>query len=413
MTNAAKTPRTNDVVSGDQRRRFFGGIERLGSFWWIHLPLSARRLSIGATVALLDGLYITIQPLIAALAPLLTLLLGLYIGWSHWGFQVVFTESLAVMVFATLLGILSAHLGLLFLCGFAFGDFFLAVTAWRCFSGFFGGICADGLISQVTRVRIPLIIEYGLLGLLTVNVPILTKTLLGHLVPPPRFSRAVSIGLAMIGHAVITGILVFFWVQAVPILIRPVFSWRGDSPPVQAIAVLQQRGMILVYVALIASVVRMMVQSLTVIRPHFRARIDAIEEALFSVPAVTPITQYLHPWIRTAGQAIWSTLLISGMVFLWYDAVLLGILIFLLQAARARLIPVPLGRWPLLVQRIPLLVRMVIGSLVIFYLARSFLEAQMRVTNSFRPVVLLTGISLIIFFLLNPGLPAPTSQERV
>jgi hypothetical protein len=381
-------------------------LDRLAQFWWIRLPLAVQRVSVGTTVTLLDGLYLAIWPRVAAMLPLLALISGLLIGWRHWGFNVVFTESLVVMLLATTFGIISAHLGLLFVCGFAFGDFFLAVTIWRCYSGFnyLTGMCSDGFIQHLARVRLPLLIEYGLLGLLTTQIPMLTKALLVQLVPPSHLRRSVRLGLAVVGQAALTGILVYLWTRAMPILIRPIFLWRGTNPFDQAIAMLRTPGMILVFVAIVASIVRTMLHGMIVFRPHLGVRLDAIQNQLNLPPPISPITAQVNPWIRTVGQSLWSTLLLTGMIFFWYDAVLLGGLIFLLQAARTRLIPLPLGPWARLVQRIPLLVRMAGGIIVVYYLSRSFLEAQMRVTSSFRPIVLLTGVALVVFFLLNPGL---------
>ena len=415
MSDAADHSGIEATTSSDQERSLLHHrLERLALFWWVRLPLAVRRLSVGTTVTLLDGLYLAVWPRVAAMFPLLALVSGLLIGWRHWGFNVVFTESLVVMILATFVGIISAHLGLLFLCGFAFGDFFLAVTTWRCFSGFnfLTGMCMDGMIPHLARVRIPLLIEYGLLGLLTTKIPMLTKALLVQLVPSTHLSRSIRFGLAVVGQAALTGVLVYLWTRAMPILIRPIFLWRGINPFDQAVAMLQVHGVPLVYVALVASIVRTTLQGMTIFRPHLGSRLDTIQNQLHSAAPITPITQQVNPWVHTVGQSIWSTLLLTGMIYFWYDAVLLGTLIFLLQAARARLIPVPLGPWPALVQRVPLLVRMVGGMIVIYYLSRSFLEAQIQVTSSFRPIVLLTSVALIVFFLLNPGLPGEQHREK-
>jgi thiol:disulfide interchange protein len=79
----------------------------------VQLPVSAHKLARNLGITLIDGLYLTSWPCIAAVAPLLALLAGILIGWWHPGFQTVFSESLGVMILAAILGMMSAYLGAL------------------------------------------------------------------------------------------------------------------------------------------------------------------------------------------------------------------------------------------------------------------------------------------------------------
>ena len=378
-------------------------LDRFLYIWWVRLPLLARRLSANLAVALVDGLYLGTQPLVGRLASPIVLLAGLLIGWLHLGFYQAFSESMAVLVLATALGVMSGHLGAVFLGGFALGDFFLASNTYT-FTG-------AGPLAQLARVYVPMLLEYGLLALLLINVPIVTKGLLVQLRPSPRLNRQIRFGVAVIGHATVTGVLVYFWTQIVPILIRPVYTWQGSSPPVSAMAPLQENGWVLVFIAVAASLGRMVWQGRTASHSESGARMDLLQRHLASATPVTPLTQRLSPWGGVVVQALWAALLLSGMMTSWFDAVLLGGLILLLQAARIGLVPVPLGPWPAIVGRVPLVLRLLVGLVIVFFLSRPVLQDQLGTTESFRPFVILTCAALLVFYLLAPGSPRLRQQQ--
>ena len=356
---------------------------------WIRLPLVARRLSGKLTRALVDGHYLTAWPPAAAVLPPIALLAGLFIGWQHWGFTVVFSESMVVMIGAAVLGILSGHLGVLFVVGFALGDFFLSDTPW----------------SPFLQVRLPQVIEYSLLGLLTAMTPVLTKTLLVQLTPPDAIPRPVRFGFAVLGHVALTCAIVYLWIQIVPVLIRPVFTWQGSAPTNVAVAPLQHSGMALVVAAGCASLVRMALQGMTAFQGVYGERLDALEAELAAAEPVQPLVDRLPALARIAGRTLWALLLLAGMLQFWLDALLLAGIIMVLQVARERLVPVPLGPWPRFIERVPLLFRFLVGFAIIYFISDAVLAAQLRATNTFRPIVILVGLSLVLFFLLAPGLP--------
>lgn len=82
----------------------------------------------------------------------------------------------------------------------------------------------------------------------------------------------------------------------------------------------------------------------------------------------------------------------------------LGVLLVALRAAQVGLIRVPLGPWPQLVAKVPTLARLAVALLVITHLARRIMTVVRYRTNTFRPILLLTVVSLIILYLLHPNL---------
>jgi hypothetical protein len=379
--------------------------------WWIRLPLAVRRVSAGIADALLDGYYLVAWPLPAMIAPPTVFVLSLLIGALHPGFDLVYSESLAILLLATVLGVLSAHLGLLFVLGYALGDFFIWHSRWVCSSD--GGWLARLCWEQVLRSRLPLLIAYGVLALVTVGIPIATKGLLAQFPPPRSVNRTFWFSFLMVAHAALTGVLVFFWAQAVPLLIRPVFTWSGSSPPIEAMSPLQQQVAPLILAVVVASLVRMALQGATAALPRPAARISAWEARLRLAIAVGPAaSKSVPPAVHAVTAAAWSTLLLAGLFEGWLDAIVIAALLLVLQAARMRLIPVPLGRWPEIVNRLPLLARMAAGIVISLYLARTFLSGQLRGGESFRPLLLVLSIGLIITFLFNPGPPAAIHAGR-
>jgi hypothetical protein len=368
-------------------------IEATVRFWWNTLPLLLRRLSHTLALAFVDGLYLAAYPMAGSLLPPLALTAGFLTGWLHVGFERVFSESLMVLVLLTVAGILSAHLGALLVTGYALGDFFLANTDWA---------YRGSLMANLFQIRLPLLIEYGLMALLVVTVPVLTKSLLAQLVPPPRLPRAVRFAFALLGHAVLTGALAYLWTQSTPLLIRPVYTWQGGTPPVSAMLLLQESSWVIVGVALLASITRMVLQGRAASMTPISTRMDELERPLATATPVPSLIGHLPPLGTSIAASLWATLMLSGMMESWLDAVLLGGLILAVQAARAGIIPVPLGPWARTMERIPVVVRLIGGLILLYFISVSVLSSQLA-QLSFRPIVQLTSLGIVVLYLLIPG----------
>lgn len=368
--------------------------ETLTTLWWIRLPQSARRLALRPVLALVDGLFIAVWPRIAAVLSPLALLLGLLFGALHPGFDRVFSESWPVLILAVMLGVFSAHLGAFFLAGFALGDFFLFHTAWAYRGSLIGGL---------VNVRLPLLIEYSLLAFMTTGIALATKSLLAQLRPAQSVPRDMQVLLAAGGHLGLTLLFVYLWMQVVPILIRPVFTWPGGSPSIQAMQILQQAGWPLLLVAALASLARMGLQQLVSRRATGQARLEAREQQLNDAQPLAPLSSKLPLVARVAFTAIGSTLMLAGMLEAWWDGLILLVVIGALQLARARLVaPAVVLAWARRIERIPLPLRLAAGVLLTTFVARIALGPALAITNSFRPILLLTVFALFVFYLLDP-----------
>lgn len=377
----------------------------LTNLWWVHLPRLFRRVAVTPALALTDGLYITALPSVAAFLSPIIFLLGMLFGWLHPGFQMVFSESLPLLLLATLLGVLSGHLGMMFLAGFAVGDYFLFNPVW---------MFLEGSIFLNILYRFALVIEYVLLGMLTTQIPLVTKALLGQFYFVARWGKAASFIVALIGHVFLTVLLVYLWGQAVPVLIRPALAWAGQDTQRAAMTILQQAIWPLLVAAALASVVRMALQGMIALTPALSERIVTTGEAI-TASDITPLTERLPRVIRAFFAAAWGALLLSGLYTpwfslpdtLWIDGVLVGFVIFVLQLLRLDVIPVPIGVWSRLMAKVPLLIRLTVGALIMLGLGAAVLPLFWG--PSFRPMLFLIIVGLVVFYLLNPASPTKDS----
>jgi hypothetical protein len=381
--------------------------------WWVYLVLAVRRLSDGLATALADGLYLVAWPLLAFLLSPLAALLGFALGATHLGYQTSFSESLPLLLLLVCLGTLSGHLGMALLTGYVAGDLFVAhfdrlvalpAAGVKVVHAGDPPAAAAALVLSQGRLWLPLVIEYGLMALPLFTFPVLTKTLLRSMSFLAGLGRWGGFAAAAIVHAALTFALVYFWTQSVPLLIRPLFIWRGLSMTDQAVVPAHTQGLTIAAAALVASVARMSLQGLTTYTPRLRAALDPAMARLAASPPLIPLAERVPRPPAVLGRALATTLLLAGLYLSWAEWAVLFVLVLLIEAARVGLLPVPLGPWPKIVLGLPLVVR-VAGTFVVLLLLANVLAPVVQRAETFRPLILLTGMSLLVSFIFNPISP--------
>ncbi|MGH2351835.1 MAG: hypothetical protein ACRDJN_09515 [Chloroflexota bacterium] len=398
-----------------------GLVARMAWLWWVYLVLRVRRLSDGLATALADGLYLVAWPLVAFFLPPLAALLGFVLGAMHPGFERTFSESLPLLLLLVLLGTLSGHLGLTFLAGYAGGEVFvfhferLAALPSAVMNVLRAGdppAAAAGLALDLGVLWLPLLIQYGLMALPLTTFPVLTKTLLRSLSVLASLGPWAGFVAAAAIHAALSFALVYFWTQSVPLLIRPLFIWRGESMAAAAVIPVQTQGLTIAGAGVVASLVRMGLQGLTTYVPRLRAPVDPAVGRLGSDGPLTPLAERVPRPLAVLGRALTTTLLLGGLYASWADWGGLLLLIVLIEAARVGLLPIPLGPWAQVVQRLPVVVR-VAGTLAVLLVLSNALAPFVQDAETFRPLVLLTGVAMIVSFLFNPISPlAPRARSE-
>ena len=226
----------------------------LARLWWVRVPALLGRISGLLTSLASDGAYLRAWPAAAALAPIGCLLFGLLAGWTHFSNSYIalsYTNSLLLMALLTLISGLGGGLGLYLLIGYIFGDFLL-----------FGHGEYMGAPSAQIMARLALPIAYLLLGKLLILAPVVSRGLRLQLLDKLRLSGTAGTIAHAAVQAALQAALVWVWVQAAPTLIRPIYTWRGGAPTSEAMAPLQESGMLLVALALLIGAVRVVIERL-------------------------------------------------------------------------------------------------------------------------------------------------------
>lgn len=368
---------------------------------WVDLPLKAQRISNTLTDVLLDGLYLSVFSVIGVIVTPLVLILGFLAGIFHPGFKTVFSESLPFMIVAGSVGMLSARLGLFFVFGFALGDFFLAPHA--------ASYSLHGPIRNFLETRPALVIEYALLALLLVWTPMVVKELLGTLRLPKKFSNGQIFYSALLSVGAFTGLFVFFWTQAVPVLIRPVFAWNNVYFPLSMAQPLQQTGYQLIVVLVILALVRVWLQHLVLTLPPFSQTYSNLSEKLFKAKPVVPFFDRLPVPARVIISSAAMAFLLSGLFSNWFQPVILFSVFSFFSVFREGLISLPFSPLAKIMDKIPVIVRFVIGLVLVSWVAGRAV-ANRPGNDGFSPIILTIVISLVIFFLLTP--PSFGGEEK-
>ena len=378
-------------------------LDRWLDLLWVRVPGALRRLGSLPALAAADGAYLSAWPPVGAAVPPVAFLVGLLIGWLRFGLEFSFSESLGIMgLFAFVAFACGAGPGLWLWTGYAIGDFLLyghptASYGYR-----------SNPLEEFVRVRGSWLILYALLALLLVVFP-LTASALRRVTPlPGRALRRPGLGatLAEGGIYVATAaLLVYSWIQAVPILQRPIFTWRGGTPTVEAVAQLQQRGGWVLLAALLGAVARIALEALSWRDAGARER-QARFGALLARAEQRAVSWTRVPLpVRLVAGALLTVLLLSGMLPGVGDGIVLLVLlagIFLGRQYLSDLAP----PWYAVMSKVPLVLRLLAAVLLSRLLVPPLLERLWSGVD-FRPILITTLVGLILATLLTPPPPRP------
>ncbi|HYN86539.1 MAG TPA: hypothetical protein VER32_14920 [Pyrinomonadaceae bacterium] len=378
-------------------------VQQANSLWWNLMPSAASRVSLALSAVWGDGLYLSARPLVGALVPPLAFLVGLLTGWLHPGFagEEIFSASLLVMGLMTAAGAFSSAAGWWMLVGYTLGDFFLYKHYGYLYFH-------DSLVRQLVYARAPLLIPYLLLAMLLVFIPLFSRALRVQTLSSVSPGKTVVGPATIILQALVQGALVLVWAHAVPTLIRPVYTWRGDYPSVEVVQPLQESWWVLVVLAALCGGARVVVERRAMARPDVARRAAELREALKRA-AATP-RRRLPDYAAVALKAAFATFILSGVLGKWLDALALAVVLALLLLARRHL-ATHMRAWTRMISGIPLLLRLAIGTAINYFFAKQIIAALWDSTSTFRPVLISVVVSLVIFSLLVPDVGERTRNR--
>jgi hypothetical protein len=374
-------------------------VERISRLFWIGVPVAMRRTSAGISGVLADGAYLAAWPWVAVLAPPLSLIAGLGLGWNHPG--EIFTNSILMMLGMFLVANFSSALGFWMWTGFLLGDFSHPHFIPR----------GDSFLFHLFHFWIPLVLVNLLLGSLLVYLPLSAKALRLQTRKELKLTWLNAPWKDVLLQTIIQMALVWVWTQSVPALVRPVWTWQQLIIPVDHIRPLQHDGWILVLAAGFAGAVRVFLE--------YRATAQA------GVSSQTRELQLAFAHIETQGvfhipvpasfvlKAGFSTFMFSGLITRWWEALELMLLFLLFFWLRA-VLSTHLVSWRRATSRVPLLVRLAVASALGALLGWPLLTRMWGQGDSFQSIIVLAGISLLTITFLAPGygIPAKVPLEK-
>lgn len=357
---------------------------------WGRFPLLARRFSRTLTAVLSDGRYIQAWPLVAVVAPLTVLALGLVLGSRD---QEVYTFSVSTMALLALVSGLGAAFGLWAWTGFVIGDLLLRDPQAS-------SVFLDAT-SPLTQVYAPLLIAYSLLAGLLVLSPLLgSEFRAGFDRALQRRSAASRTGGFLI-QALVQGGYAVAWIHALPFLIRPIWSYRGPFAfaPTAATAPLQANGWIVVAAVLAGVAAR---ETLTALSANRRAHNSAADVGATATSTGIK-TMRLPAWMLVPLKAAFITLLFSGLFTDRTQAALVGLALTAILGFRTWVMP-RTGALVSSIHRVPLLVRVIAAVMAAYVLGRAIvLPAVQGGETSFSPMIVSVLLSLAIASILLPA----------
>jgi hypothetical protein len=209
-------------------------------------------------------------------------------------------------------------------------------------------------------------------------------------------------------HAVLQAGLVYAWVSIVPTLIRPVYTWLGYPPPLQAMLPLQTSGYLLVTLAFVLGAVRLVVEHRGLSAPLIEVRQIVLHRLRQRVVrARTPLPKAIGIGVQTLVMS----LLLAGLVGSWTEALLLAAGLATLLVVRERLGLIQ-PQWLVVIGRLPLALRFVLCAYVCTYVAALVVGKMWWTDTGFQSMWISVLVSLLIFAVIIPG-TSPLVRERL
>ncbi len=370
-------------------------MKRLMQLLWLQLPLRVARIWPSLGVALADGHFLVRWPPIATYATGTTALFGYLLAALQT--DSTFTFSLLTMVLLGAVAQVGASLGLSATIGYIVGDMFSNLP-----------LRIRGP-ETVFTVVVPSLLSYALLGLLTVVLPLVVlgaRTRANAIEWVPRQLRTIW-NLAAAGFTAALGASI--WSGSIPMLIRPVFIWPGGTPSVEAVAPLQTHGWVLVCIVALCATARALLECRAVVGTT----------AFFSRILWTGLTFELSrqrptesaSGVRLVVYAAGLTFFLSGMIASVVEAVIawllfVGLLFFhhLLRTSKKRLVAT--------LRKTPFGLRLVVGGVCAWGVARSVLEFFWNRTTSLMPVLVSACVAAaVLAILLLPQRAEPVGRK--
>lgn len=349
--------------------------------WWLGIPRKLRVYSPLLSAMWTDGVYLTAWPRVALVLPLAVLLLGFTEGATHWSpltidgahlststTAVAFMQIFHLLFIAVVLGSMSAHLGLMLAAGFAAGEYlisgpFLTLGTWTPISGFF-------------QLRLPLLYSDVIFLALAAGPPLLAAGLLVPLARRFPKDNGPSVILRVTAAAIIQMALVYLWVFASPMLLRVLWTWAHQIPPLSPRDYGNVLNPWLPLAAGVGVVARAVLVRRTSADQPLKDRTRRLLQETLLANRKPGWSASLPAWLRAVFTALALTLLLAGLIASWWLAALVCAALVGTCLLRNCVLP-GLGvwtKWAHLISRVPLIFRLTALSVGGYFLTLGLLR---------------------------------------
>jgi hypothetical protein len=325
--------------------------------------------------------------LLGALLPPLAALLGLMIGWRHWGWdpaeQIVFMFSVPALLAFLVFGMQGAGLGLWLWLGFALGD-----SVWAA-----GALHATVKPEMILAGRAlqDLLLAGGLIG-----IPAAVAGLSQRLAGPARPGDALPLeGLLRAGLGFT---LVWLWLLASAVQLQAVYTFAGMGARTHGlVASLAANGWAIALVGACAAVARGLAEKAAARVPDYAERLGSLRRTLAAA--------YAPDVPRTAAgviaKAALATFALSTFLANWTQALILAAAIMLILGVRAFGLG-GLGLGAQIAAVASLRVRLAAAVVVVSGVAWFMLRRNWAAANGFVVTLAAVLISLMVYAVLLP-----------
>ncbi|HEX8600565.1 MAG TPA: hypothetical protein VF952_18880 [Chloroflexia bacterium] len=379
--------------------------ERLEQIFYLRAPAWLDDWFPHVSNAMSDGAWTTAWRGVGAYAPIVALAVGLLCR-IIFPIPIVFSESLFFMMIVIAAALMSGTVGVALLAGYIIEDLIVGDRA-----GLYTSLYATDLGPGYAALGLAgvlggKIVSYLLLSIPAVTIPLLVRNLAPsiklHTITDPD-SRTFALAAL---HGAIAGVLVFLWAQSVVVLLRPLFTWVGGAPTVEAINPVQTQWISLVVVAAIAAAGRVLLERKPA-RTALRAAVATTLQRQRFTGEGQGILDKVPGILRIVIPSVVIAMLLAGTYEAWVDAIIVAVVVAVLGLWRSRIIriiPLP-SQWSLTIRRIPSLIRLAIAPFLGYLLATVVITPMWNGAFGLRPVMIGSLLTLLVFYVLFPPLP--------
>ena len=367
-------------------------------FWSVDLPGLIAPWTPNLANSFADDAWLAPWQRVAAFGPPAAAVIGMLTPWLWPSMVESYTESVLFLMLAAAAAAFNWSFGVALLLGYIFGDSLHVL------------IRSNFLTLRILGGHA---VGYLLFGILAVRIPQLTC----RLATGARLEAAdpiLRVRLKAVLHGAISAGLTLLWCQGTIVLIRPVFTWSGNSPTDEAIMPVQLHWKWIVMASAIAAIGRVILQRRSGTQSLAAAGAPESREAPIRGRRQGIAWRGITASVRVVLGSLLLAVILAGTYESWIDPIIVLVVSLAVGLWRNGLlgkVPTP---WLTLTGRMPALLRLAIVPVVGFAVSDVIVSVSWSNTDSLRPVMYGSLLTVLAFYIIFPKRTAAenTPPER-